>query len=138
MDYEDELRNDVELAKDEKDYRAFIRGLNRRLRSVFNWLERYRWLPEAQVVEEHLAKVILEAAAELATLAPPAHRTLRFEGRPGESWLTPFVMQLAKALRGRGQRTNAPPRAIVEALTLAGHGDVVNLPALVKRLTRKH
>jgi hypothetical protein len=137
MDYEDQLMNDVELAKDEIDYRTFIRGLNRRLRAVFKWLARYRWLPEAQVTEEHLARAVSEVAEDLVTLAPRAHRALRFEGRPGEPWLRPLVVQLSEHFRGRGMRANAANRTIVEALALAGHGDVANLD-LIKRLTRKH
>jgi hypothetical protein len=136
MDYEDHLINDLELAKEEVAYRALIRGLNRRLRGLFIWLRQYRWLPDAQVAETHLMNAISEVAEQLATLAPHAHRRFTFRGRPGEPWLPPIAVQLYDIFRGHRIRANAATRATVEALVLAGHGDVVNI-ALVKRLTRK-
>ncbi len=139
MDYEGYLANDLELAKEEIVYRALIRGLNQRLKSVFAWLQqdRFRWLPDAQVTEGLLRRAVSEVAENLVSLAPHAVRTFRFRGRPGEPWLQPIIAQLSKIFRGHGMRANAATRAIVEALTLAGHGNVVNV-ALVKRLTRKH
>jgi hypothetical protein len=136
MDFEDDLINDLELAKDEIVYRAFIRGFNQRLRSVFVWLQQYRWMPEAQVTGDHLQRAVSELADRLAPLQPRAHRTFRFKGRPGEWWLPSIVRQLFKIFRNHSMRANVTTRSLVEALTLAGHGDVVNLP-LIKRLTRK-
>jgi hypothetical protein len=136
MDYEDTLANDLELAKEELAYRALIRGLNQRLRGVFTWLQQYRWVVETQVIEGALTRAIVEVAEQLATLAPHAHRTFRFRGRPGEPWLPPIVVLLSKLFRSHRMGANETRRAIVEVLALAGHGDVVNL-ALVKRLTTK-
>jgi hypothetical protein len=136
MDYEDYLINDLALAKEEIAYRALIRGLNRKLRSLFTWLRHHHWLPEAQVIEDHLTETISEIERQLTTLAPHVHRRFRFKGRPGEPWLDPIVAQLDKIFRKHGMPLSAATGAILEVLALAGHGDVVNL-TLVKRLIRK-
>jgi hypothetical protein len=136
MDYEDFLVNDLALAKEHIAYRALLRGLNQRLRGVFTWLQQYRWLPDAQVIKDELTRAIDESEEQLATLAPHAHRTIRFRGRPGEPWLDPSVAALYKIFQKHGMPRSAATGAVLEALALAGHGDVANL-ALVKRLIRK-
>lgn len=136
MDYEYDLATDLELAKEEIEYRAFIRGLNQRLLRVFTWLEHYHTLPDAQVTESHLRKAVAELSEGLPPLSPHALRKFRFKGRPGEPWLTPIVAQLSGIFRDHGMSANTTTRTIVEALTLAGHGDVVNF-ALVERLNKE-
>jgi hypothetical protein len=136
MDYEYDLATDQELAKEESEYRVFIRGLNQRLQRVSTWLERYRALPDAQVTEHHLRNAVVALSERLSPLSPHALRKFRFKGRPGEPWLTPIVTRLSGVFRDHGMNANATTHVIVEALTLAGHGDVVNL-ALVARLTKK-
>jgi len=138
MDYEDALEIELELAKEEIDHRAFIRGLNQKLRSLFMWLQqpRFRWQPGAYATEDHLRSAVHVVAKEVASLSPHAFRRFKLRGRPGEPWLRPIVAQLFKIFRGHRMSANAASRAIVEALSLAGHSGVVNL-ALVKRLTRK-
>ena len=138
MDFEDNLVNDRELAKEEIAYRAFVRGFNQRLHRVFKYLGgQYSWLPEAQVAEGNLRNAIAQLAETLASMAPHVHRTFGFKGRPGEPWLLFTVARLFKIFRSHGMHVNATVRAIVEVLGLAGHADVANVTSVKRQIKKR-
>jgi hypothetical protein len=65
---------------------------------------------------------------------PPLARPPR--GRPGETWLAPYALALAREWRKRGQSWRATIKAIYDALVLAGHANMVTHD-LVRGIIRK-